>query len=439
MPTDDNIGMSRRGLNVTPTFDPEQPVSGHNWIANKAFEFIGRHCPQLLPLGVNKDDVHYGLAFADSPWLGRRETIDANHPAGTTVQSIREDLYGVVLSRGGGDGGPWGEAQVRYGLRGSNDKPNLYLEAYWLFEILWRDIGNVSCAVDNVSHYAHDTSLVADGTGGSKGALALGPGTKQHWNVSAGLYAIDLFDLASRFYPGSTIKPRLDQLDHRKTGRIVNHVGSADYNADAPATYLGGNPFILTSDGKPTWPIWVPEQFSLDGLLEIEARQSARVASIYLGWALHMIADLSVPFHAMNTSGQKHQKCEKEFDEYVRGGRLEHLPIIPSPGEGQRSYVYSGKPIFWPTILDDIRSTTFRRSYKSNLRHTMLGELIQTSKSYYVDVHEDTRESTEKTLAAFEHLADIALKLSIAMIVSINQYVRTVDNAIIPMLSLLLD
>jgi hypothetical protein len=48
----------------------------------------------LLPEGIDERNVHYGVLFADYPYLGPLETMSPNTQHGKRVPSIREDLYG---------------------------------------------------------------------------------------------------------------------------------------------------------------------------------------------------------------------------------------------------------------------------------------------------------------------------------------------------------
>ncbi|HPA56824.1 MAG TPA: hypothetical protein PLT70_05285 [bacterium] len=110
-----------------------------------------------------------------------------------------------------------------------------------------------------------------------------------------------------------------------------------------PSTYLGGQPFIcdptysgynphdencqyrdLCFRGNPTWPIWVPENYDKNNpipfqkeLRKSEQEKNDRVSLIYLGWALHMIQDLTMPLHAHNISGNAHSEYETRADEII--------------------------------------------------------------------------------------------------------------------------
>jgi hypothetical protein len=60
-----------------------------------------------------------------------------------------------------------------------------------------------------------------------------------------------------------------------------------------------------------TWPVWVPQNApTASTLATLEARnpgRSDKSALIYLGWASHMMQDLSAPHHAANWSGKQHE------------------------------------------------------------------------------------------------------------------------------------
>lgn len=107
--------------------------------------------------------------------------------------------------------------------------------------------------------------------------------------------------------------------------------------ADYPSFYVGGNPFICTDTqahdpcyvhGTATWPFWVPSAHLLvdwpknrvsfqEKLVDTRPPKSERAALIYLGWAMHMLADLSVEHHALDKANTRHTKNEDEMDEDV--------------------------------------------------------------------------------------------------------------------------
>lgn len=429
------IGMTRNKLSVG--FGEPQPTSGHNWLVRKAFEFITKNCPDLLPPGLEETNVHYGLCFADYPAMGRPESVNNDNPFGTRVPGVREDLWGKTVAS---DGGAWGDVKVFYGSPGDNREPNLCLYTYWLFEVLYFDLGEFTCAADNLSHYANVAKLKADGTEGSEDVLAEGPGGRGPWRVGGSLYAYNLYELACRFWPGSPEFPRLDKVSSlsKGVGRLYNYTsGIVSYAAEVPGTYPGSNPFILTQDGKPTWPIWVPDEYSPEKLRQVTADQSKRAAAIYLGWANHILQDLAVPFHAKDRTGTFHRDCEQEVDQFIQQGKFDHLPVFRhSSAEPAVRYKYSHKQVYydqWWQNLGPIGrgSVHFGHSWVKNM------EVI--SGSFYNDVHKGNRSSEQQTLAAFEYLLDIALKMTIEMVVGLDQLqMRAAWERVVPALSLLL-
>jgi len=137
------------------------------------------------------------------------------------------------------------------------------------------------------------------------------------WMVKGDQYALKLYELARRFWPGSIeADPSLSELIKVDApGKLSNTCGTAgDSHLEVPATYLGGNPFVLTRQGIATWPIWVPDVYSLENVTQAKPPRSKRASAIYLGWALHMLHDLSHPYHSMNKAGPIHACLEQDLD-----------------------------------------------------------------------------------------------------------------------------
>ena len=47
----------------------------------------------------------------------------------------------------------------------------------------------------------------------------------------------------------------------------------------------------------------------------------------YLGWATHMVQDMTVPFHARNEASKAHQNWEDDVDAWIYDNSLEYLPV----------------------------------------------------------------------------------------------------------------
>jgi len=156
-----------------------------------------------------------------------------------------------------------------------------------------------------------------------------------HSKVSAQRYGATLFQVARTFWPSIPVAPSLVRLPKMAagydTGRAVLRGTNLalDLHVWLPSTYLGGNPFLCTgampdlcANGAPTWPVFVPEPFSVQGLTDPTPAKSRRIALAYAGWAAHMIQDLGVPWHAMNWSGRQHQRFEDLADDLMVQGAL---------------------------------------------------------------------------------------------------------------------
>ena len=421
----DTLGVQEAALNVKYRNSPPEywaKEKAHNWLMLKAMKFMRANLPGQIPPGLEEKYIHYGLAFADSPWFGLPDSFDSDYPNGRRVTSVRQDLWGHTVAN---DCNKLKNScvEVRYPWS-SKEKPNLYLHARYLFSFF--KAGRPNYAVDNLSHYLHDDKLRADGTLGSNAVIAEGSQGRGNWKVKADDYGIELYNLARNFWPGFDPEPRLSQLKHMYSiGRLSNEGWTAmgDYaHAEVPATYLGGNPFVLTKDYKATWPIWVPEQFSVSKLTQNQPGRSKRASAIYLGWAAHMLHDMVQPFHTMNRAGEKHSQTEDELDKWVQEGKYDHLPILtPLMGPGKPKYKYSYRQVYWPDFWGEFTREDCCRKYSESQMKSRFREVIQASKVEFDHIHPDKRTNVSQSIAANEYLMDIALKNTIMMIACLDR------------------
>lgn len=139
--------------------------------------------------------------------------------------------------------------------------------------------------------------------------------------LSAEVYCRSLYELAVKFWPGGE-SPRLDELRYVDAGETnVLHDTTSLMNA-----YVGGWPLCelyfsnLHGDearGKaecPKWPWWTSGAEGVDSAMR------------YLGWALHMIQDLTVYYHVVGLATRDHESWENDVSVLVKAGRFEHLP-----------------------------------------------------------------------------------------------------------------
>jgi hypothetical protein len=421
----DTLGVKEEALNVKYRNSPPKywaKEKAHNWLMLKAFEFMRLNLFSQIPPGLDEKYLHYGLAFADSPWFGLPESFDSDYPNGRRVTSARQDLWGHTVAN---DCNTLKNScvEVRYPWS-SKERPNLYLHARYLFSFF--EAGRPTYAVDNLSHYLHDSKLRADGTKGSKAVIVEGAHGRGNWKVKADDYGIELYNLARNFWPGFDPEPRLNRLKLiYGIGRLSNEGWTAmgDYaHVEVPATYLGGNPFVLTKERKATWPIWVPEQFSASKLTQNQPGRSKRASAIYLGWAIHMLHDMVQPFHSINLAGKIHSETEEELDKWIQEGKYDHLPILtPFMGPGKPEYKYSHKQVYWPDFWGEFTREDCCRKYSEFEMKSRFREAIQASKAEFDHIHPDKRANTSQSIAANEYLMDIALKNTIMMIACLDR------------------
>ena len=418
----------------------------HNWLIHKAFEFIRSNMASKMPPGLEERYVHYGVSFADRPWYGRPESFDGSHPNGKKVNGVRDDLWGDKISDD--CAGFFNNicVGVRYPPGSTPDKPNLYLVARWVFsmgqEIIFPSSGRPECAVDNIAHYLNGKELRGDGTLGSTARLAAGPYGRGAWKIKAPDYGAELYRLAREFWPGAEPIPNTFGLIMVSyPGRLLNEswpgeLAFFERTAEADVelrTWLGGNPFISASKGGPTWPIWLPETYSVAELTREKPPQQKRAAAVYLGWALHMLHDLAVPPHISNETGNYHEDTENEIDKWIQEGKYSHLPVLspwtgapgsgPGPGAGgEAKYKYSAKKVYRADIVQDWMNEGYKVA-DSALVGKFSG-VASYSKPLVNNVHPDRRSGEGASIAAYEYLLDIALKETIELIMAIPQAVE---------------
>lgn len=268
---------------------------GHNWLTNYAIYKLRQ--VGLWEGNISDADlkyIHYGLTFADSPWLGRPDARDAYEDYVIGIWDMEEDdlrhrnftdddyyvseseYYRTEVQWEGGTFQNWD----------SKERANLYLMARQYATMA--DVHERTPA-DNFFHFRSGTVKLRTHVN-----LFDGDPVFDNGDVGAGKYGTLLYQLARKFWPQSTSYPNINELPRiyssldpnskgkDKTGEILlDHCGgSADHieRAQFPSLYLGGNPFVCspvagtppvtnpeklkTTDlcryGRPTWPVWVP-------------------------------------------------------------------------------------------------------------------------------------------------------------------------------------
>ncbi|MFN8495851.1 MAG: carboxypeptidase-like regulatory domain-containing protein [Caldilineaceae bacterium] len=430
-----------------PQFDPlENWVNerAHNWVIHRAFRNIDPHW-------LEEALVHYGVAFADYPWMGRPESFSPDAPRGERIASVREDLYGEKIAEATNSvHQDW--IELRYPWA-DVDHPNLYLNVRFSLHpnIILIHLTEYFAEIkplDQLSHSRNNKPLAIDGTDGFEGVVASDSKGEGGWKINAIEYGLSLYELAQRFWPGFDPEPSLNELYmlpnlDQSLGKLYIDLRSAeggflvapvDMEVTVP-TFLGGNPFITTSAHKATWPIWVSDNFSVEALTQDRPGRSRRASAIYLGWALHLLHEMANPFHAVNRIGKYHTcdepgmplGSEEELDSWILPQKFfDYLPV-------QGHYQCSDRSVYVPYDGEDGLLSV-------NDIYNKFERLANLSAEFYEDVHPAKRIKPEQTIAAYEYLVDAALKESIDLITHLDQpggfkgvvrgqYVGPVSNA----------
>ena len=340
------------------------PKFAHNWIVHRAMTALenngllaGMH--DKIP-GENYTPyqlISFGLWYADNVYKGTPENPNAR------IIGVNEALDGnsrlhvtTVDDEHRSPGNDYYRTQLRYLQDDKSDydkKVNLYLQTRWRVDqnIPFHDDANLDqrWAADNVYHFANARKLETWKVHEIADEPIFG-----NADFGATHYGAELYLLAKNFYSANVMRePHLDDLtyyDAQDTGKTyldeLFDSNSGFLQAEYPSFYAGGNPFVCgpvtkaqaeidaCAYGNPTWPLWVPEKSSIAyaGATAAKAQQYRaallnnnpgkydRAALIYLGWALHMLGDVSMPEHAADRVSQKHNDLEKWMDRDIING-----------------------------------------------------------------------------------------------------------------------
>jgi len=398
----------------------------HNWLIHQAFVWLQVHAPHLLPKELDERYVQYGAAFADYPWYGRPESFAAAPEGGQSVKGVRDNLDGHTV---GSDCVGLGNdycVEARYWK-----KINLYLAVRWMASYIVGAVRETS-PVDQLGHYPNNTLLRLDGTEGRSDQSVT-----NCWEIKGNVYGTQLYELARSFWSELEPEPDMHLLPKRSPGSIfIRHLIPSLGHASVtlPATCLGANPYIPSSNSSPffTWPVWVPEKYNPEVLLAQHPGRIKRAASIYLGWALHIMHDLGMPFHAMNRFGRYHLNAEDELDAWIGEGKFNHLPVtdMPSMG-GATKYRFSKKTAYWPGFYGEFLRPDYCRKFSLDAyggysveKGELPNRFVEVSKlagPLYNDVHPGNRSSQAASIAAWEYILDLALKNTIMMIACLQR------------------
>ena len=304
---------------------------GHQWIVEQAIGLLeSRGWNRFSPAEI--EYIKYGTEFADHPWLGMPEDPGGALPSILDSIIKKEDSTLVYVDSKGGPGPV--DAMVADGWTRTKANPFFFVRYMAQALLGFAPIINQPVAADNQFHFPNMDY--------NRGVLMYPEEQAAQFTivsdwitVSAQKYGAILYQLARAFWPSDPLTPSLARLPKRNqldTGRatIINGPFDVNIHVRLLSTYLGGNPFLcsngkppdLCMEGTPTWPVFVPDAFSLQELQNATPPKSRRAALVYAGWATHMIQDLGTPWHSMNWSGRQHQKFEDRGDRLILDGAV---------------------------------------------------------------------------------------------------------------------
>jgi len=268
----------------TQAWGSENPNSAHYSIINKAVEYLRRK--DLLsdwPLEVYTSTINYGAYFADFPY----------------------DPVGLKCD--------------------------------------WAGLYEGTC--DALHHYrSGDCIHLTDG------GVCIGDGG----GLGAPDYGQTLYELAVQFWPGGMPVPDIHDLPLRYSGGSMTTLFDG---AELGPFVVGGHPFAYDivcqancGDAEDLCLCFVEDAYRWPGfvganLLYPLPRESIQSSLTYLGWAIHLVEDLSTPVHAKNETGSYHRTFEDRADELISDGRMSHLPVDPGGSYSFVDTAYDDYPV----------------------------------------------------------------------------------------------
>lgn len=157
-------------------------------------------------------------------------------------------------------------------------------------------------------------------------------------DFAAPYYAKVLFDQAIKFWPGG-VKPSLAELP-LKDGVTITLPG---IEKDLGKTFVGGLPYckawawvqkefkqppgVEAKGYCPKWPDWAAKHAQwLNDVYKIPI-ESRKNAMKYLGWAVHLVQDITVPQNAINFGDNSSEEFESEMEAWIKQKKFNHLPL----------------------------------------------------------------------------------------------------------------
>jgi hypothetical protein len=318
-PTSEEVGVDEQALGLK---------SGHFFLNGIAYQWLNDHASALAPAGLNINEVNYGEMFADHPNVGRLDSYQSLY--GTSDLNIIDP----ETQKGGWSTGlrdELSDAEIYHKNCGVENcymisvkfvkDPNLFLR--FQFTYPKSDLSGQSATllpVEGAVHYMNEKWGYAQ-SGSTNARLYFS-------NIRGLEFFTGLFDMAQKFWENNKTfpNPKLTDLTYVSTpGQVFLHGGDlplsclTDLVFNLPPIYIGGNPFINSTSGGASWPIWVPKNigYGMSELTLNEMPKSNRVSAHYLGWALHMIQDILVIFHANNEIGDLHSLFEDACPDFM--------------------------------------------------------------------------------------------------------------------------
>ena len=196
------------------------------------------------------------------------------------------------------------ESYLPYLYKGSRYADNTRPKCKWKYPG-----GQQEFSCDTIHHYVHadDIELVETLPLDIRVKIAH-PG-----QVTAGIYAQVLFDLALKFWP-SGAKPDFDSLPVMDAGEVCITGSNC---RDLGTTTLGALPLCHREECE-QWPDWAGGE---------TAQESIKTSLTYLGWAIHLLQDATTYYHAQNEVSQGgHEAFENYVDQQISLGHFDPLP-----------------------------------------------------------------------------------------------------------------
>lgn len=324
---------------------------------------------------------------------------------------------------------PW----LRYG---SWFADNTYMKCIWDYVT-----GSKAFRCDAIHHYGNVGNVM---TVGSYVIAKTG-------GFAAPQYAQALFDQALKFWPAG-IAPSLAALSKKWAGEVTIPGGKS---SNLLNTYLGGFPQCerwtlgtlrteMMQQGKgaiesvvaaqkemnshyqdycPKWPIWAakPDASGTPNSKRGKfAKESRENAIRYLGWALHLMQDISVPDNAINFGNYDSEDFEDQMRDMAKSMSFSHLPVRQR-ADGSHSYKYSRNSVYFPPTLSNMQAI----SIEMRERAKKISKITPWGIGYLKQVGP----------AVKEEIMDVAIKLTAA---GIEMYLEALMWQFQPLVAVLL-